>query len=236
MNQNPSPENTLVSTPALQNVLAYSLLGALCPLIPVPFVDDIVLTQLRKRMHKALFKLHDLNLSDKGADALLASPSNIFGSIFRWLIGYPLKWIFKKLLVVKAISDLFSALFHEGWLLARALEAGLITPEELTPGKQAESLKALRRALLATENEITTSPVTLILKRIFSLRLSTLTGAAKGLTQTLHSDDKEESTPLAERLRQLGLGDVLNELMGAMGGQQDYFQHLEQRLRHHLQR
>jgi hypothetical protein len=225
-------QTPLVSQGPLQTVLIYSLLGTLTPLIPVPLLDDLVLERIQKRMASALFAQHELVLSDRGEDALTESPMSIFGLIVHWVVMIPVKFVFKKLLIIKTFSDLFSQLFHEGWLLARALEANLIDMEAF--GKdQGEALKPLRAAVLEITKEIKTSPLRLLAARVFKLRLGSLKGAASALVSEVRSGG-QDTRALPGKLSAAGLGGVIEELMSALSGEQDYFQRLDERLKARL--
>jgi hypothetical protein len=106
-----------------------SLLGGLCPLLPVPFVDDIALAGVRRRMVERLVARWAVTLTPAQLK-LLAGGGR--GSLLRFalkVLVYPFKELFRKILyflAVKDAVDTFSLLFHQGYLVQRALGGGAL--------------------------------------------------------------------------------------------------------------
>ena len=104
-----------------------SLVGACCPLLPVPVVDDMALSRVRRRMVTRLAGRWGAALTPEQV-ALLAgqsrgwTTSRFAGKVFL----YPFKRLFRKIvyfLAMKEAVDTFSLLFHQGYLLHAALIA-----------------------------------------------------------------------------------------------------------------
>jgi len=116
--------------PWFRAVVSDSLLGALCPLLPVPIVDDIALARMRRRMVERLASRWGVTLTP-GQLAWLAGGGRPF-SVPRFLgkaLIYPFKELLRKILYFLAIKDAvdtFSLLFHQGYLLHAALAKGFL--------------------------------------------------------------------------------------------------------------
>ncbi len=171
----PTPEGAMIEAKApedraqMRRAIVYSVLGGLCPLIPVPFVDDVVLTHLNRRYVRGIFRDGSRGISDAQLKALVDGPSKgALGCLVNFVL-YPIKKIFKKIfffLSIKDCVDVASRLFHQGVLLRQAIEGG-----HLGAGAGAvsdEALERVREAMGATMEEVDTRPINQLLGRLFT--------------------------------------------------------------------
>jgi hypothetical protein len=116
--------------PWFRAVVWDSLLGGLCPLLPLPFVDDIVLGRVRRRMVEGIARRSGVTLTS--AQVAYLAGGGRGNSLPRFLLKavlYPFKEILRKIfyfLAIKDAADTFSLLFHQGYLLQRALAGGAL--------------------------------------------------------------------------------------------------------------
>jgi uncharacterized protein (DUF697 family) len=181
--------NAEISDEALAVVAGYSALAGLCPLIPIPFVDDFIIVRIHRRLNSVLFTQHDIRLSDSGAKALTESPSNLFGGAFRKLVFWPIKKLITKLvyvLAVKSCADVAATVFNEGWLLARALEQGYVPAELLSRGDLA-TLKRLRTAIVKAREAVDPSPTQAVMKSAFSVGREVFSATLSSVRNVLKS-------------------------------------------------
>ena len=174
---------------APRNVLFYSLLSALCPLIPLPFLDDFVLRRLRRRMIRMQGEKLGLLISDELLVVLTRSERR--GLVLGCLVGvvfYLLKKIFRKTFFVLAIKDCVdeaSLTLHQAWLYQYALDAQLLDEDLLEEGEGA--MEQLRASMKETLEEADTRPINQWLKGVFSTRRSLMISATRGLTRVLRA-------------------------------------------------
>jgi len=201
-----------ISNEALATVAGYSALAGLSPLIPIPFVDDFIMVRIHRRLCRELFAGHDMYLSDAGAKTLTDSPSNLIGGAFRKLFLWPIKKLIGKVLfflAIKRCADVAAAVFHEGWLLARALEQEYIPHELLRRGDLA-TLKHLRVAIIASRESVDPSPTQAAMKSAFGVSrevfFATLSSVKGALKRKTNEDDRleaaeKEVAPIAQRIQ-----------------------------------
>src|SRR5687767_2663958 len=80
-----------------RTIATYAVLVGLTPLIPVPFVDDVVEGALVRRFVGALSASRGVTLSDAEVRALsFGSDGGVFKKIARGVFVYPLKKLFRK--------------------------------------------------------------------------------------------------------------------------------------------
>ncbi len=128
----------------LRELVAFSLFTGLCPLIPVPLVDDWVRDLLRTRLAARLAAAAGAAVSDAEVKILACGyrPPSATGcarGCLRTAVVRPVVFltqlIFRKLvrkvlvfLAVKDSVDTFSQTFHEAYLLRHALSIGALEP------------------------------------------------------------------------------------------------------------
>jgi hypothetical protein len=128
-----------------RSLITHSVLVGLTPLIPVPVLDDLAKSYLRKRMVRALAASNGRNLSEEDLGALASEKDGgcLRGCVSA-LIVYPLKAIFRKVfyfLEVKRAVDLTSRTYHYGYLVDYAMQ----------PQRDGKSILDLRRAAEVSE-------------------------------------------------------------------------------------
>lgn len=208
-------ENTVnveISDEALASIAGYSALAGLTPLIPIPFVDDVVMVRIHRRLCAVLFGLRDMELSDAGAKALTESPSKFLSSTFKKLVFWPIKKLITKIvyvLAIKSCADIAAAVFHEGWLLARALEQEYVPSDLLRSGDPA-TMKRLRVAIISAREAVDPSPTQAAMrsafgvgKEVFSSILSSVRGVLKrgGGDEDRLNAAEHEVAPIANRIQ-----------------------------------
>jgi len=113
-----------------RQVTFHSLLAGLCPLIPIPFLDDRVLTGVRRKMVRDLAAERGLTgplaLDRERVDVLAGTRGESRGCL-GWIgwIAFSLTLrllakLFRKILIIFAVKesvDTASRVFHEGYLL-----------------------------------------------------------------------------------------------------------------------
>ncbi len=140
--QSPGQGTELPPSRDLRRLVADSVLTGLCPLIPVPLLDDWARDLLRKRLVARLAAVAGAALADGDATILACGyrPPSLGGcaaGCLRSLLVQPIVFlvnlIFRKLmrkvfffLTVKDAVDTFSQTFHEAYLLRHALALGLL--------------------------------------------------------------------------------------------------------------
>jgi hypothetical protein len=116
--------------PWIRAVAWDSLLGGLCPLLPLPVVDDLALARRRTKLVDHLLQRWGIAVSPR-ARRWLAGGSRAFSPLrfAAKAIIYPFKEVARKVLyflAVKDAADAFSLLFHQGYLLHVALAHGAL--------------------------------------------------------------------------------------------------------------
>ncbi len=210
---------------AWQTLLTHSVLGGLCPLIPIPFLDDFVIGRLQARMYTKLMESHDLRLSPDGAKLLLEKDSALLGQALKSMALYPIKKLLGKLLyflTLKACAEVGSALLHEGWLLAATLHRGHV-PRDLLATEDIRALRAIRAATLTACEEIDTSPV----RQSWTVALKQSQALGKGALESLSGFFRSDDTDVEGAVRAGGLQDVVDALEEEARSQDAYFQRFE---------
>lgn len=137
---------------------------ALTPLIPVPFVDDMVQARLERRMVRHLAEAHGLRIWEEEIKLLAEGPKrNVVAGIAKGVILAPVKRILRKAFLVllgKKMIDLATRTYHVGWLLDLAFARGWCSPAG--PHRAREVRAAIDRVL--AQVPLASSPVTRALK------------------------------------------------------------------------
>ena len=220
----------------LRRVLWYGVLAGLCPLIPIPFLDDVIIKRLRKRMIRG--QLTRAGLEPAGAQINLftheASQIRLLGCLFGavWVV---VKKVLRKLIYVFAIKDCVdnaSRVVHHGWLVQYALNRGALDAQTLQHGN--ESIKRVRDAVLHASDNLDTRPFNQALKRLFRGSSALIKGAAVAVGRILRGADRRQVASLDQALDGLGereVGEVervLDEMVLELVGQKGYLRQLEQ--------
>lgn len=143
-------------------LLIHAALVALTPLIPLPFVDDIVQSRLQRRMVQALADRRKLHLGLDGVAAIADDEGAVvrgIGRLGRRLALVPLRFVLRKLLLVlrgKAIVDLASRTYHRGFLVDAAFAHGLCAPAgEASPHDVRRAIDAVLATVPVARSPIT---------------------------------------------------------------------------------
>ena len=248
MNASQEPEGPTLATTDLRWLVAHSLTTGLCPLIPVPFLDDWTRDLLRRRHAQSLAKAHGV---DPGPDAirLLALGEDAFdptGCLKGCAVGAALKtvlYVLKKLFVkafrtvvifltIRSCAKELTRSFQESYLLDHALRLGALPP----PGTvDRERVRAVRHAIEAVRAETDPGPLTSVFRGALKGSRGLLRQSARSLASTLRrlrqrkADEVEISNAL-DREGEEELGGLIDQLTNELRGEGAYLETLERRL------
>lgn len=230
-----------------RRVTFHSLLAGLCPLIPVPFLDDRVLASVRRKMVRELAAERGARLDPERVDLLAGIERRSRGCVDLAVRGTVtvtfklLRKVFRKVFIFLAVKegvDTASRVFHEGYLLHLAL-AWAPDWESRSAPLDSGRARTVRRAVDGTLAEVDPRPVEQAVRRVFRGSRSLLRQGARvlGRSGAARPGRKEErragELPEAEE-RQI-LGGVLDRLEAALWQEQGYLDDLEARFRRHLE-
>ncbi len=219
----------------LRSVLLYSLLGGLCPLIPLPFLDDVLVRSIRRRMVRSLLRRAGHDATEAQARRLTRTERR--GLLLGCLVGvvwYAIRKISRKILyflAVKDCVDVASRLLHEGWLLQYALSRGVLPAGALRD----EDLDRVRDAIERACERVDTRPLEQLLRRLFDAQMVLLTRLADGLGRLLRAEGaSRRDRDAVERALQRGEGRevgalerLLDDLARGLGAHEPYLRALE---------
>ncbi len=222
---------------ALRRVLLYGVLAGLCPLIPIPFVDDVIIGKLRKRMIRG--QLDDAGLEPGRMQVNLVTyiepEIRLMGCLFgvAWMV---IKKIFRKLVFLFALKDCVdhaSRMVHHGWLVQYALTKGTLGQHTFDAGNDA--IKLVRDSVLHASDHLDTRPFNQALKRIFRGSGALMRSSAGALGRLLTAGgarrkqpDSVEAALDGIEVREVGeVERILDEVVEAMGAQRSYLRDLE---------
>ena len=208
-----------ISSHSLRIVASHSAVAGLCPLIPLPYVDDVLIHRITRRMFQALFAAHGLTLTPAGARALKAGQPGWLRGAATSMALFPVKKLIRKvvyLLAIKDCGDVASMVFHDGWLIAHLLEH---PPhgETLTDPKV---LRRVRKKMQQTYEDIDPAPLRRALTGIYRAAKVGAEYAAQRLRGGEPDIDGAEA--LGARMREAAMG------------QWKYIHSLEQRFRERM--
>ena len=217
----------------------YSVLGGICPLIPVPFVDDWALGQVQRRMVSEVARNAGVTLTPQERKILAGGGEGwpgCVGSIiwvFREVIVALLRWLFRTVfyfLTIRRSVRRSSETLHLGYLFDHSLRLGAAPfPASSTPEERARLIRAAALKALA---QIDDRAVHRTLIRDFRRSLSLLVQAAALFGRFLPRRKKRRNADLAaegevfQREEEL-LGGFVDRLSADLWGNQAYFAELE---------
>lgn len=219
----------------------YSILGGLCPLIPVPFMDDWALSQVQRRMAGELARRTGVTLGPQEAKVLAGAEDpgwrgclGTLGWAFREVTGAILGKLFRTVfyfLTIRRSVRRSAETLHLGYLFDHALR--------LDPAVSPERARAIRAAVMKTLAEVDAQPIYRTLFRDFRQSLSLLLQAAALFRRFLPRRKKKKETDLAaqgEAFRQQEelLGGLTDRLAADLWGNREYFAGLEKVFERHL--
>lgn len=217
-------------------LVSHAVLVGLTPLIPVPFLDDIVKAYLERRLTAEVARAHGVTLSDEAVRAIAEGPGeSVFAQLGRGALLLPVRLLFRKIFFVlelKRASDAASACYHRGYLLDLAFSMGASPP--------ARRASDLRAAIDATLLETEHSPLEAAFRLAFDgsttlvkQALSALLGAFQDVPRAPTAENVAHAVEGAEHR---GPVDALTERLrrAASTVPEAYFESLESRLRARL--
>ncbi len=217
-----------ISPRSLRIIAAHSALAGVCPLIPLPYVDDLVIRRITRRMCSALYEAHDLHLTPSGERVLTAAPSVWRRGAATSAALFPMRKLLRKvayLLAIKDCSDVASSVFHDGWLLAHLLEHG-----QHGRGPSLEDtryLQKVRKAMLRTYKDVDPAP----LRRAL---LGAFLGARVGVEHAVQAVQRRRGDKAAPVESNKEVEPVASRMQAAAMGQWQYLDLLERRFRRQL--
>ena len=152
------PHTRDISPRSLRIVATHSAIAGLCPLIPLPYVDDLLIRRVTRRMCGVLYEAHGLHLTPASARALTRAPTHWLRGAATSVALFPVRKLLRKVVYVMAINDcaqVASSVFHDGWLLARLLERG----PQARSLEDPRYLHKVRNAMLQTYADINPAPL-----------------------------------------------------------------------------
>jgi hypothetical protein len=223
---------------ALRRVLLYGVLAGLCPLIPIPFIDDVIIGKLRKQMIRG--QLDEAGLEPGRMQVNLITyiepEIKLLGCLFGvgWMV---IKKIFRKIVFLFALKDCVdhaSRMVHHGWLIQYAITTGTLGQHTFEQGNDA--IKRVRDSVLHSSDHLDTRPFNQALKRIFRASGALMRSSAGALGRMLtaggarrREPDTVEAALDTIEVREIGeVERILDDVVRAMGGQRSYLLHLEQ--------
>lgn len=228
MNQTPAGDP--VDYEQFRSVTFYGVLGALCPLVPVPFLDDWLLARVRRRMVDELTSRQGLTLSDEekatlaGADEGRRFPGCFatLAWVSRKVVLKLIKKIFRKVVYVLAIREGIQTgteVVHEGYLLLQGVERR----------GDSQTLQAVRvrQAIRATLDRLDLRPVRQTLKSLFHGSMGVLMKGATVLSQRFGGgkpkDDADGLSDETVREEEEVLGGLVDRAASSLWGDREHF-------------
>ncbi len=236
----------------LRRLVADSVLTGLCPLIPVPLLDDFARDLLRKRLVSRLAMESGTPVADGEAKILACGyqPPGVDGcargcmrmALLRPII-FLITLIFRKItrkilffLTIKDAVETFSRTFHEAYLLRHALALGILREPVLAgngPTQVDPRLLEVRGAVEAVVRSTDTRPVTSVARSVFAGSRRLAIHTAKRMTRVLRRRRQDGEAEISERLEreaEADLGGLIDELTRDLESQGGYLEQLEQAL------
>ena len=230
----PTSRPSTAVPPSLKRVAFHAVAAGLTPLIPVPFLDDYALRQVREQAVRDQLQEKGLKAPDKAVELLAGSNEarTLGGRLVSYLKAvalFPVRKVFRKVffvLWVKDCVDLTSATLHHDYLLHHALERGDLDATSL----QGDAPRKVQDAIVAACKEVDARPINQALRRIFRSSRLLMAEATRALVDSKRGPrvpdregDNAEVQSLTDRL--------LKELWEERG----YFTALEGHYVRHLQ-
>lgn len=228
--------------PRFRRLTLFAVLGGLCPLIPVPILDEWARERIHRRMVRELGESRDLGFTETevrilaGAGEVRIWPGfvkagakvarNAMGKVVRKLF----KTAFYALLVREGIHRAVET-FVEGYLLlyVASLPQGL-----RQAGRTEERVRRVRAAVVTTMQEEDVTPIRNAMGRAFRRSFDLLVQGALLLSRQL---SRLRSVPAASQDREMAgvsledeeelLGGFVDRLAASLWGNHEYFEGLE---------
>lgn len=219
----------------------YSVLGGLCPIIPIPFVDDWALEWVRRRMISEIAREQALNLTSRELHVLAKESTPNLGCVgkvfwgIRQVVGAVLGKLFRSVfyfLTLRRSVHRAAETFHIGYLVRHAIRMG----ERGLPrtGVIEAQARAVSNAVSATVTEVDARPIYITLARDFRRSLSLLMQAAAVFRRFLPRRRRRSAVPdelpgegdVLKKEEEI-LADLVDRVAASLWGNQEYFANLE---------
>jgi hypothetical protein len=214
----------------------YSVLTGLCPLIPIPILDDRVLEYLLRRLVRELSVELESPLTESQIQILTGTERQFrpLGCLFAALFWLPAKItiklirkIFRHILIfllVNEAAETASRTIHEGYLIRKILENGQL------PYQDEGAARRARWAIEAACGEVDTRPVFQAIKRTFRGSRRLMRKAARLLARAFRRNPDDVPLEKGEPL----LGDLTAGVSETLSQSSSYLADLESRFIAHL--
>lgn len=224
--------------PRFRRLTFFSVLAGLCPLIPVPLLDDWAVERVQRRMVRDLGESRDLGLTEEetrllaGAGERRLWPGFVKGSSMavrsgaRRVLGKLFKSAFYLLLMRDGVHRAVET-FIQGYLFlyAARLPMGL-----RSAGRDEARVRAVRAALVETLRGEDVAPIHQAIGRAFRRSFDLVLNAAGRLGSVfsrLRSGEPADESAVLEEEEEL-LGGFVDRLAASLWGNEEYFERLEQ--------
>jgi len=226
--------------PHFRRLTFFSVLTGLCPLIPVPFVDDWAVGLIQRRMVRELGESRSLGLTEDEVQLLAGKGERRWPGLLKGtalavrrgmgkIVGKLFKTAFYVLLVREGAHRAVET-FVEGYLLLYA--AGL--PQALRPSvRNEESVRAVRAAVVSTMREADVTPIRKAIGRSFERSFGLLSeaaaklGARLGRSRSAQAAGSAPDEGVSLQEEEEILSGFVDHLAGSLWGDQEYFESLE---------
>jgi len=221
--------------PQLGRVAFHAVASGLTPLIPVPFLDDYALRQVRERMVRAALQEHSLPTPQKAVATLAGSnvSSTMGGRILgllKSLALLPVKKIFRKVFLVlwvKDCVDMASITLHHGYLIQHAMARGDLTALNL----ESDAPLRVHGAIVAACKDVDARPVNQLLRRFFAGSRLLISEATQALMNPLRGQPR-----VPEQGEEAEVASLADRLAAALWEERGYFASLEKHYEKHMGR
>jgi len=218
----------------------YSVLGGLCPLIPVPFVDDWALGQVQRRMLAEVARNAGVALAAPERKILAGGGEPVWRGCLgtsvwavREVVGAILKWLFRTVfyfLTIRRSVRRSAETLHLGYLFDHALRMGSAALPASASSE--DGARLIRAAAMKTLAQVDDTAIHRTLIRDFRRSLSLLLQAAALFRRFLPRRRKRRDIDLASdgevfRREEELLGGFVDRLSADLWGNQAYFAELQ---------
>jgi hypothetical protein len=246
------------SRSALRSAAAVSLLAGLCPLIPLPFVDDWAENLVRRRAVRDRLRAGGFEVTPGDVEVLAGLEADEGdGGCLRLLLwpvlrlaAYLVRKLFRKVVFVFAVHDAVNAaasLFHDAWLVSVAVGSGALGA---APGRRLDRdrLRRVRRAMDDTVRDVDRRPLERAVRRAFAGSRRVAAAAARRLGRWARGERRAtrgspaggpeaaqravDDLPL--EAEEQALGGMVDRMVDALWLEPGYLAALEQRFNAHL--
>ena len=223
------------------HLITHAVLVGLTPLIPIPFVDDLVKGHLLRRMVRGLAGARGRSLTAEEVEMLTEDRGGCLKGCVAQVIIYPLKKIFRKIfffLEWKRAVDLTSRTYHQGYLIDHALATHAGRPALF----ELKSVAEIRDAIEAVCREAPIKPLETAIGASFRKSKGALSRAVRLLEGTLRRKvarpDRQEVAAAVEAVEaeeEREIAGVTNGLQRAISNiPEEHFRQLRARLEERL--